>query len=232
MALIRRISKEKYVVAGVITILIFLLGVLLGMVVDDVRISLSEKLVKEQELSYKSLQLQFLYLSTFSEEGLDNNCNVIQISLRNAIDDLGSSLTDVLEFEKSSAVRKGEYKYLFRRYLLDNLRYWLLAKQAKAKCGFETATVLYFFEDDCKPCPDQGVILTHYKKIFKDKFLVFPINVGLEEDEPIVSVLKSQYNVEKYPTIVVEGKKYEGVVGYFTLKELICNELVNAKECI
>ena len=56
----RSISLERYIIAGVITFLIFTLGLSLGFVLDQKRVSWIEETSNEQELDYKSLQLQYL----------------------------------------------------------------------------------------------------------------------------------------------------------------------------
>ena len=57
----RKISKEKYILAALLTLLIFSLGLTLGILLDSVRLQKSEKLSKQQEVDYGSLQLQYLY---------------------------------------------------------------------------------------------------------------------------------------------------------------------------
>ena len=94
-------------------------------------------------------------------------------------------------------------------------------------------SVLYFYSlKDCTVCPDQGVILTYFKKIFDERLLVFPINVDLEKEEPFIKIMRSRYNITSYPSIVIQEKKHEGVVQKTDLSRLICGAFKTAPlEC-
>ena len=66
------------------------------------------------------------------------------------------------------------------------------------------------------------MILSYFKKKFQEKLLVFPINVDLEEKEPVIKILKRRYGVEALPSIVVEDVVFDGVVGRTQLASEIC----------
>lgn len=228
MVVKRRISKEKYILAAVLTILIFSLGLTLGAIIDNYRVKYIEDVSKLQEAEYKSLQFQYLYLTTLEQEG--ESCPVLSATLERTVNDLSSSLNKFLEYEKETRLNKDDYQLAARSYLLDNLRYWLFAQKSKEKCGLDIVSVLYFYSEDCSICPNQGIILSYYKKIFGEKILVFPINVDLE-NEPMINILTTNFNVTSYPTLIIEGKKYEGVIRKDPLGEIICDSLENETEC-
>ena len=229
MVVKRGISKDKYVMAAVFTVLIFSLGLTLGIIMDYERIKWINQLTEKYDVDFRSLQFQALYLGTLE----DNNasCDVLYATLERAIADLGASLENVLEYEKQSKVKSSDFNIIRRRYLLDNLRYWLFAKEAKELCDLDVVNVLYFYsEDKCDSCPTQGTILTYYKKIFDDKLLIFPLNLDLEKDEPILEILKKRYKVYNLPTIIIEEKKYEGIVNKDELGKIICRDYKGFQE--
>jgi thiol-disulfide isomerase/thioredoxin len=223
----RKISKEKYFTAGVITLLIFTLGLTLGFIIEDHRYNLIEEVNMEQDVKYLSVQLQYLYLNAFSNY---NNCPILATTLRETIEDLSDSLSEVIEFEENQDVSDLRKKIVMRRYVLDNLRYWLLAQESKEKCNLNIVPILYFYSTDCPSCPNQGTILTYYKKLFQEQVLVFPINLDFQSEEPMVEIMTSQFNVTKYPTLIISNKKYEGVVKRDELKEIICSSL-DSEQC-
>jgi len=224
----RKISKDKYVIAGIITFLIFFLGLTLGFILEDHRYSLIEEVNNEQEVKYLSLQLQYLYLNSFSN---DNNCAVLSTTLKETIKDLSESLSKVVSYEEEKKISEKRKEIVMRRYTIDNLRYWLLAEQSREKCHLNIVPIIYFYATDCPSCPNQGTILSYYKKIFGDKVLVFPINLDLREGEPMIEIVMSQYNVTKYPTIV-DNTKYEGVVDKEEMNSIICTSLRDSPECL
>ena len=64
----RRISKNKYLIAALITSAIFLLGFFLGLVVEGERVKYTEVVTKLQNLDFASLQVQYAYIDEFSRE--------------------------------------------------------------------------------------------------------------------------------------------------------------------
>ena len=199
----RKISKSKYIMAGVITFIIFLLGLSLGLLLEEQRYNKAEEISQEQETRYLSLQLQYLLLSTFESQS-DENCAILFSALQDAIDDLSGSLAKIIDYEKENSINENDYLLISRIYTLDNLRYWLLSDEAKESCDLNIVSILYFYSDDCPSCPNQGTILTYFKKLLGEQLLVFPINLDLKDDEPMVEAVMSLYDIDKYPTIVIE----------------------------
>ena len=224
----RKISTDKYIIAGIITFLIFSLGLTLGLILEDQRYNIVEEINQGQEVKSLSLQLQYLYLTTFSSY---DNCPILSTTLKEAITDLSNSLSDVVSYEEQNKASTERKVFIQRRYILDNLRYWLLAKESKQKCNLDIVPILYFYTEKCESCPTQGTILTYFKNIFGDKLLVFPINLDVREEEPMVEIIMFQFNITKYPTLVIDNKKYEGVIAQEKLQQIICSSLKNNTQC-
>jgi len=224
----RTISTDKYIIAGIITALIFGLGLALGLILEDARYGLIQQVNQDQEVRYQSLQLQYLFLTTFHNE---NSCPILTTTLQETVTDLSDSLNEVVSFEEQKKNNDAKKMTVERRYLLDNLRYWLLARESKQKCKMDIVPVIYFHKQECPSCPKQGTILTYYKNLFEDKLLVFPVNLDLSDHEPMAKIIQSQYNITLFPTIVVDNTKYEGVVDTDQMKEIICSSLREAPQC-
>ena len=229
MVVKRAISTDKYIIAGVFTLLLFVLGVALGVLLDNQRLQWLEHTNKQQELDFKSLQFQYLYLTSLGDE--NNSCPVLQATLQKTISDLSSSLDKFQSFKSNTQLNSVEYQLVGRRYLIDNLNYWLFAHKSKQACGLDVLSILYFYTEKCDICPDQGVILTYFKNVFGDKLLVFPIDAEFASEEPMVKLLLSRFNITTYPTLIIDDKKYPGIVSPAVLRELICRELTNESSC-
>ncbi len=216
----RKITKELYIFVGVMTILVFLLGLTAGYLFDMTRVKWVDLQNKKQQVNYESLQFQYLYLSSL--ENSNFSCTVLQTTLETVVSDLGRSLDKLEEFKKDSRFNEDTYLLLQRQYLLDNIRYWFFARKSREKCDTDVVTILYFYDENCRNCPDQGVVLSYLKKIFEERLLVFPIDMTMTKEEPMLKVLKNVYNIQQYPTIVVEEKPYAGVIEKEQLGPLIC----------
>ena len=225
MVVKRRKSTYKYVIAGLLTLLIFGLGISLGMLLDNERVQWLEEREEQRDLDYESLQFQYHYLSTLKKT--NESCKVLKTTLEKSLKELDVTLDKLTSYKKGSDLNVDDYERLQRRYILDNIEYWLFAKQAKKECdNVDLVTILYFYSGKhCKRCSEQGVALTHYKKIFEEKLLVFPLDIDLEEKEPMITILKSQFDITdtSVPTIIVEDEKFKEVVQIKELGEIICS---------
>ena len=218
----RKISIERYLIAGIITFLIFSLGLTLGFVLDYKRVSWIEETSKEQELSYQSLQLQYLYLNTL--EDTKKSCDVLSTTLQSTLITLSETLGALERFKEDTKLNEKAYKALLRKFTIDNLNYWLFAEKSKKSCDMDAVSILYFFSgEDCDICPNQGIVLSYFKRIFEEDLLIFPIDTDLKEEEPIIGTLESVYNIQSYPTIVIEDAPYRRIVPKEELGRIICN---------
>lgn len=217
--------------AAVITAIIFLLGLALGIIVDLERLSALQEDNTAQELNYNSLQLQYLYLGNLGEE--ENVCPVLQVALENSITELSASLEAFERYSENTLLSDNRYETLQRKYLQDNLRYWIFSQQLQERCESDVVNILYFFsEENCAICQNQGTILTYYKQKLDDELLVFPINIDLSEGEQFLNILTTGYNVTQLPTIIVNDEKYEGVQSRQQLAEIICAQTNNRETCL
>ena len=203
----RHVHWTRYILAFGITTLILVTAVLTYLVVDNSRVRLLDLQSRELQTSYDSAQVQQLFLtSTLSS---NESCPVLSAVLDASIKQLSASLDDVQRVRASTAINTKELELIERRYLNDNIRYWMFAKKMKTSCNLDIVTILYFTKaKNCVECERQGEVLTYYKRKLKDALLVFPLNIELEEKEPILSVLRAKYTVTTTPGIVIEDQSY------------------------
>ncbi|MBI4451937.1 hypothetical protein HY637_00780 [Candidatus Woesearchaeota archaeon] len=215
----RSISKDKYLMAGAITVGIFLLGLFLGLAIEGKRVNYIESVSRKQNLEFSSLQLQYAFIDQLSQE---KNCLAVQKTFEQNINSLESTRIRLENFDRDATLNKNELDILKNEYLLAQIRYWLLAERTRELCGSDIVSVLYFFsdEEECPDCEKQAFVLTYLKKRFKDRLLIFSFDSKFEE-EPMIPLLKNTYDTKKFPTIVIEGKPKPG----FQSKESILKEI-------
>jgi len=200
----RSLSKDKYIIAGVITMGVFLLGLFLGLAIEGKRVNYIESVSRKQNLDFSSLQLQYAFIDQLSQE---KNCLGVQKTFEQNINNLESTRIRLENFDRDSQLNKNEFDVLKNEYLLAQIRYWLLAERTRKLCDTDIVNILYFFSDEkeCPDCEKQAFVLTYLKKKFKDKLLIFSFDSKFES-EPMIPLLKKTYNITSYPTIVIEGK--------------------------
>ncbi|MBI4440221.1 hypothetical protein HY638_04585 [Candidatus Woesearchaeota archaeon] len=218
----KEISRRTYIIAGAITAVIFMLGVLLGLVVEGKRVAFVESQAKQQSLDFSSLQLQFEIVNELERE---NNCAALLATFNENVESLEKIRIRLESYEENAAINREEFLLLKREYLHAQLRYWLLAKKSKDLCGADVATVLYFFTnaEECPKCDGQAFVLTYLKKVFKERLLNFAFDNTLQ-NEPLLDMLKTTYNVTTFPSIVMNGKTFSG----FTEKDVLEKEICGA----
>jgi len=217
---IRSVSTEKYIIAAIITIGIFLFGLLLGLVIEGKRVTYIESISKQQNLEYNSLQLQYAFMDQLSKE---ENCDAVSKTFEDNIKNLESTRKRLEEFDENSKLNRGDFSLLKREYVLAQVRYWLLARRTKELCKKEIATIIYFYSNDkeCLDCGKQAFVLNYLKGLFKDKLLIFSFDAQ-QKDEPMIPILKHTYNITKYPALIIEGGKFEGLMDKNGILKEIC----------
>ncbi len=216
----KREIKGKYLLAAVITGLIFLLGMLLGLIVEGKRVDYVQSQAEQQKLDFVSLQLQYQLISELSQQG---NCPAVSATFEEFLKELGRTEERLIEYEKNAKVNRDSFERLKRDYVQAQVNYWLLAKKTKQICDRDIATILYFYAptENCKECDAQGFVLTYLKDLFKEKLLIFSFDSSFRE-EPLVDLLIKTYNVTEYPSLVLEDKLITGFRDRDGLLKEIC----------
>jgi hypothetical protein len=168
------------------------------------------------------MQLQYLYLSTLTAD--DKSCGGATKTLEKNIKELEDARKKLEEYTtKSIKISDEEFRNLKRDYILSEIRYWILTSQAEKICKKNLVSVLYFYSiRGCEGCIDQGIILDSIKTELKDNILIFSFDADFE-DEPMLDILKEGYNITKLPAVVLEGRKFEGVVSKAELLKIACS---------
>ncbi len=221
-------SKQLYVIAFLITTGIFLLGLLLGFVVEQKRTSYVEEQYQEQKIVFSSSQLQYEFLSLLHNE---EDCPAVFKTLYTNLQNLEKTRIRLENFDRDSTLEKAQFDLLQREYLLAEIRYWMLAKRTKELCSYDVVTVLNFYSDnnDCPDCDQQAFILTYLKSLFNDRLLIFSFNSDVTE-EPMVGILEAAYNVSTYPSLVIDDITYAGLRDTDELLTFVCSHYTQKPE--
>ncbi|MBS3118759.1 hypothetical protein J4417_03715 [Candidatus Woesearchaeota archaeon] len=200
----RKISKGKFIFAFLATCAIFALGLLLGLVIEGKRINYTNQAYQSHEVNFISSQLQYDYLLSLKDQ---TSCPTVYNGLDSNLFNLDKTREKIEIYSQDNKINQEEFELLKRQYTLEELRYWFLAGHVKEVCGKGMVRILYFYSDDetCPGCGEQGFVLNYLKKKFGQQLLIFSIDEKM--NEPLIELLKGQYNVVKYPTLIIEGAK-------------------------
>ncbi|MFH1971855.1 MAG: hypothetical protein ABIJ18_00070 [archaeon] len=221
----RKISWKLYVFSLVVTIMIFVFGLSIGLVIEKERLQAVEEINLEQSIQMKSLQLQQFYLESGSV-----NCEAMNELFDVNMQGLFDSMNRVIEYNKKALIDSSLFEYQLRDYFLTEIQFLLFSDELDKQCGMDSVTVIYFYDENEQDV--QGEVLDYLKKIFEERMLVFSFDSNFKE-EPMIDVLMTSYDVTTFPTVIVNGKKFENGVGSDELKDYICSEFKDKPvECI
>ena len=213
--------KGRYILAAFITGLIFTLGLLAGLVVENERIGYVNNQFHENRVELNSAQVQYDILATIIDE---ESCSGVTESYYDSLSKLGQVQERLESYQQSQSRARNEFELLQREYVIEQTRYWLLAEKLISSCDQDIITILYFYgpEDECPSCSDQEIVLSYYKQLFKNKLLIFSFD-GDQVAEPVVNILKNVYEIEQFPTLIVSSEKFDQYQDKDALGELLCD---------
>ncbi len=226
----RHISKDKYVVAGIITLVIFCMGIFLGMVVENKRVDLLETVYRQEAVHFQSSQIQYDFIQSHIS---NSSCGFVFDAYHQSLKDLDDTTVRLEAYSTNERINSGQFDILKREFLLTEIKYWLLADQIKEVCAVDMVPILYFHDTQkaCPECDGQSFVLTYLKKKFGQNVLIFSFSVS-DTNEPMVELLKTEFNITQTPSVVVNNFRTSGYVSRTDLEKQICGMLKgNHAEC-
>lgn len=212
----RPLSLKKYLLAFLLTIIIFSGGVLLGLFLENARLQDTKQITLQDKVNLRSLQLQQSYIKSGSAD-----CSSLNQLLENNIDELGQKMALIMDYEKNAFFSQEEFNLELRDYFLTEIQFLLLSREIDQKCQKGNVKIIYFYSED--ETDTQGDILDYIKKIFGSKVLVFSLNSAFAQ-EPMISLLLNSYKIDLFPAVVIEERVFQGHTPLETLKKAVCEE--------
>jgi hypothetical protein len=216
----RKIAWEFYVVSAAITLFILFMGIYLGIFlskgkIEELKAELTSLKLKQEDLMFE------LTLLTLNK---NISCNMLTQALEKVIGEAGKLGDRVSLYETREKIKDESFYNLKKDYTLTLIRYWFYVEEIKENCDKSNlVTVLYFYSNqDCFDCLSQGTILTYMKQKYPQNLMVFALDYDM--DLSIISSLKRVYGVQKVPSLVINGEKYEGLVTLEKLSEILCTK--------
>ena len=198
--------------------MIFVLGLLIGMVVEGKRVQLIQDASQESKVDIGSLQLQYAFIDQLSQLG---NCAAFEKAFDKSLESLETARIKLANYQSGATVNNREFELLQRNYIISQVEYMLLSSKAKTLCQTDVVNVLYFFSKDCQSCDDQSFLLTFLKQKLRQRLFIFGFDTSFEK-EPLLNLLVSTYNVTSYPTTIIENNKYVGFMSEENLTNTVC----------
>ena len=198
--------KESIIKAGAVTVLVLLLGILLGYQMDDLRQDhLSE------ELRQSNLETEtFSVLDDYVQRSDRDHCQLMDVQIPSIGERNGELGSELERFEAQNIGSDEEYRYIRDRYYNNQLRLYMALNSYKDRCNGTNQTIILYFFDDSTESQRQGAVLNEVVK--QKNVQVFSFNAEVD-DSLVVDVLTEDFNVTDYPTVIVnDDQKFEGFI--------------------
>lgn len=197
-----KIETKKYVLAFVITMIVFLGALIVSNRFSEKRITEIKSIESNISMDILSSETQFALLK-------DSSCKAIDH--RTAFSEELNTLVQKLSYmEDSLGTNNPEVVSLKKYYSLLQVKDYLLVKQVNEKCGVKPITVIYFYSNagDCADCIREGYVLTKLREEYPElRIYSFDYNLDLS----VVKTMKSIYGVKNtLPALTIWEENYYG----------------------
>jgi len=220
----RKISRVKYILVALNTLIIFIVGIFFGQQLERARVDMLYNELSTQNLDYQNLITEYEYISyLINTKNLDNvTCSMIETTYYTSISHLDNARIKLENYLNSAEVNQNDYSILRDRYSNVQINYWILGDQIKKACNSDFVTVLYFFGDKkvCPECDDQGIYLSYIKQKYGNKVMVFALDSA--QKGPI-RLLVNRYGITNstLPAVVITDRVY-GFLTSDKVQSIIC----------
>lgn len=208
-----KIDTKKYVLAFVITALVFL-GAL------AVSNSFSKKRLAEIQTIESNISLDILASETQFALLKESSCKTVDH--RTAFSEELNNLAQKLSYmEENLGENNAEVIGLKKYYSLLQVKDYLLVGKINEKCGIKPITIIYFYSNtgDCNDCKREGYVLTKLREEFPElRIYAFDANLDLS----VVKTMKSIYSIkDTLPALVIWDEAYYGFKSSEDIEKII-----------
>ena len=216
----KQINIVRHLSILFLTVLIFLVGILIGGDIEQLRVQGLYTQLQTQDLVYQNVVTEGNYVDYIvglKEEGNNISCKSIKGAYYTSITHLDDARLKLESYINTAKVKEEEYQRLKGHYSNLQINYWILANKINGMCEGNMNPILYFYADkkDCPACEDQGTHLSYVKAKLGDDILIFSLDS--KKDGPI-QLLTQKYDVKyrELPVLVID----EEIKGFSTNEEV------------
>ncbi|MAZ67557.1 hypothetical protein CL652_02170 [bacterium] len=210
----RTTPVTKYLLAFVITALIFATAIIANNFFNAKRIEQIRSIEEGISIDILSLETQFDLLQGLSCKNISEDS-----VLSRELDTLASKLSFA---EAQLGAENEEVRRLKRHYSLLEIKDLLLMQKVSEKCDLEPIFLLYFYSNEKGECPDcerQGYVLTELAKQYPQlRIYSFDYNLDLSALKTLISVREIP---DELPALVVNETPYSGFKSINDIEDIL-----------
>lgn len=196
---------KTYFQAGIFALLVFLIGIMIGVWLDNYRLSDIRSSISEADINWNDARLLNRQFEILGKDYCD-------LALKQNIIYNDRIYSEGREIEKKldSNVFTPDIEQEWRRYNLLQVQFWLNSMELKEKCGFDYHNVVYLSRKKETNTNEeinnrvQSSIMLNLKEICGNKIMLIPLTTDL--NLLVINSIKEQYNITNYPAMIIDEK--------------------------
>jgi hypothetical protein len=195
----QNLNWKKYVLAFIITTMVFLTAFALSNFFNNKKINSLRDIEDKIATDIMSSETQYALLAESSCKDLQSNIlsqelNTLAQKLTYTEANLNKNSTDLLRLKTY--------------YTLLQIKDYLLMKKISVKCNTKPVFILYFYSANCDTCEQQGYVLTYLREQYPN-LRIYSFDYNL--DNPALRTMISLYKVKDVtPALVINDQVYNG----------------------
>jgi hypothetical protein len=196
----------KYLIVFILTIIIFMFGVLLGNYFTEQKFKEIQTASDELRLQTASAELQYLLL-------LEQPCKYINST---PLTDELYKISERLDYmESDRGETDPEVLRLKNEYSILELRHWLFTMKTNQQCNRTQVPIMYFYSNvgDCPKCKEQGYTLTYLRRKYPD-LRIYSFDIAT--NNPALETIKTIHHINSVPSMVLPDRD----VGFTSLEDM------------
>ena len=199
-------KKNTYVKAAIITLFIFLSGIMLGIFLDNLRFSDIREQISGTEINYNDAILLSTFIEKFSKEACNTTLDT-NLEFNSKIYAEGKSIEDAFNSNRFTPELEQEW----RKYILLQTQFWFNSIELKKNCNFNYSNVVHIFNLNIEDPQEKAInklqseIMLSLKEKCGNKIMLIPLTA--DSNLSVVDAVLTQYNITKLPAIIINEKK-------------------------
>ncbi|MFH8132254.1 MAG: hypothetical protein QW321_01455 [Candidatus Aenigmatarchaeota archaeon] len=194
----------------IFTVLIFLIGLMIGIIVENYRLSSIRKSISESEIRWNDARLLNYYFINLEK----NNCDLAfeeNLEYNEKIYSYGKVIEQAIEASRFTPELEQEW----RRYTLLQVQFLFGSIELKEKCNLDYSIVIHLFKKKNLTSEEeinnklQSAILLDLKEKCGRKMMLVPLTADV--DLLVVDYIVKRFNVTTYPSVIIDEKVFQGL---------------------
>jgi hypothetical protein len=197
--------KNIIIKTTIMSIIIFVLGILIGVWLDNSRIEEIKGTLTSMDIEWNDARLQSSFYQKFT-----NNSESCENAIKSNFDFNDKIYKEGIEIERRENVNKLDIEIINEkiRYALLQLQFWSNSINLKESCKANYSSIVYFysfFDENAKIDQRiQSVILSDLKEECGNKIILVPLPFDLNVST--VEFIKSEYKINSTPSLLINEK--------------------------